>query len=78
MDQVLNVWIRCGSGGFQRTDSVGKADILFQEKAFVSGFQIPYIILGKSTTLQADQVQSTSAGGIAIDDHERRHVLDDF
>lgn len=78
MNEMLNVWIGCGGGGFQRTDTIRKAEVLFQEQALVCGFQIADVIFGKSPTLQADQVQAAGAGGIAVDDHEWWHVLDDF
>lgn len=78
MNEMLNVWIGCGGGGFQRTDTIRKADVLLQEQALVCGFQIADVIFGKSPALQADQVQAAGAGGIAVDDHEWWHVLDDF
>lgn len=78
MNEMLNVWIGCGGGGFQRTDTIRKADVLFQEQALVCGFQIADVIFGKPPALQADQVQAAGAGGIAVDDHEWWHVLHDF
>lgn len=78
MDKMLDVRIRCGGGGFQRADTVRQADVLFEKQAFVSGFEIADVIFGKSAALQADQIQAAGAGGVAIDDHEWRYVLNDF
>ena len=77
-DQMGDLRGVCGMGGFQGAEGGCEVRVLFEEEFFVSGFQVPDIILGKATTLETYQIQAAGAGGMPIHDHEGRHVLDDF
>jgi len=65
-------------GGFQGTEGDGEVSVLFQEELLVGGLEFADGGFGKSPTLEADEVQPAGGGGVAIDDHIGRDVLDDF
>lgn len=78
MYEVLHFWVAGGGAGLEGAEAVGEADFLFQEKAFVSGFQVADIGLREAAALEANEVQAAGGGGVPINDHEGRDVLDDF
>ncbi len=75
---MLDVGVRCGGGGFQGAEAVGEGDVLFQEQALVGGFQIANVFCAEAAALEPDEVQPAGDGGVPIDDHEGRDVLNDF
>ena len=54
MDEVLDVGVGGGGGGFQGADAVGEADVLFQEQALVGGLEVADVGFGKAAALEAD------------------------
>lgn len=78
MDEMLDVCVRSRRCGFERTEAVGEILVFFQEQALVGGFQITDIAIRKAPALEAYEVHAPRGGRVAIDDHERRDVLDDL
>lgn len=52
--------------------------VFFQEQALVSRFKVADIALRKATALEPYEVHTPRGGGMAIDDHEGRDVLNHF
>ena len=78
VDEVLHVRAGCVAGGFEGADGVGEVAVFFEEEFFVSCLDGEDVIFGKAAALQAHEVDAAGGGGIAIDNHEGRDVLDDL
>ena len=72
------MWIAGCRCGLKRTESGSKIEVFFEKEFFVAGLQGADIVLGKTSALQTYQIEPTGLTWIAIDDHERRNVLNDF
>jgi len=77
-DQVGDLRVVGNMGGLERADRIGEIGIFLEEEFFVGVLDGLDVFLRKAPALQADGIDSTGAGRVAIDDHEWRHVLHDF
>lgn len=78
LDQVRDLRGVRSVGRLERTEGGGEVAVLFEEEFFVGGLEGFDVVLGKAATLETDQVEAAGVGGIAVDNHEGRHVLDNL
>lgn len=78
LDQIRYLRGVRGMGGLEGAERIGKIPVLFEEQFFVSTLECTNVLFGKSPALKAHQVQAAGGGGVAIHNHERRHVLHDL
>ena len=68
-----------GGGVFgEGEDLGGEVAFFFEEEGLVGCFEGADGVGGEAAALEADEVESAQGGGVAVGDHERRDVLDDF
>lgn len=65
-------------GRVQSFERAGEIGFLFEEDLFVEGLEGAEVFFAEAPSLQADLVDPTDAGRVAIDDGEGRDVLDNF
>lgn len=51
--------------------------ILFEKKLLIGSLQGAQIFIGEPSALEADDVDASSGGGVAVNDHKGRHIAHD-
>lgn len=78
LDEVLDLWGEGGAIGLERREGLGEVGFLVEEEFFVGGLEGADVVLREAAALEADEIESASGCGVAVDDHEGRDVLDDL
>lgn len=77
MEQLGNLDVP-GKCRVERLNGFGEIGVFLEEEFFVSSPQGADVFIGEAPTLEANLIDSTDGGRIAIDDGEGRDVLHDF
>jgi len=78
MDELGDLGDGCFVHRFEGAERICEIAVFFEEELFISGLQRADVFFGEKTALEADEIDPASRSRISIDDHERRHILDDF